>query len=753
MPKGVVKMCPTKIIELIKRRLDYGSIIAELGVTAIAFDKYLSEEFNMKYRALYKKINGVPAPAAKKVMSIDQKVFEKLFFVQTPTHEIADFFMCSKKALRGWVEETYGCTLEEVRAKNLVKGKVNLRENQFNLAIENSAMAIWLGRQYLSQSENGLTDNEDDSKDNYSPAFMVDNSINQFFSWACKPNPFYCNKTYSLLYGGRDGGKSVQVADMVIVAAMNRKEKGVILCGREIQNSLEKSSYPLIISRIEYFKLNKFFKVLKNKIVCIHNSVEIIFMGMREGSRSDALKGLHEVFFFWGEEAQSFSQKTIDILIPTIIRFKDCRLIFTMNRQYDNDPVFVEFSEKRKDETLLLNINYYDNKFLPDAVKSDAELLKARDLNKYMHIYGGEPARYYENSLWTESVINASRLNVVYERDNYEELIVACDPAETKKEYSNEYGVVVLGKLKGKEEVHIIHDESSQKSPNEFASDVCRLYELYDADSVIVETNAGGDFIKSAILEVNNRINVIEVRAGVDKVKRAIPCANLMQMGKIKHYSGLSTLESQMMKVTTSGYQGQPGESPDRVDAMVWGIFHLFGINDKDTVDLVFNSDMFPLPEERNIEILYKIFYCHFVHNKFVLFDLSIYSDGDRTNKILVNHVYVSYINEAYDLCFRLLKENHGRSLCIHDTNDGFILKDKLRHHFSNLSLYDIEEYEKMTIDEKVNRIYNDILNGLVSSLDRETFIQEVTKYKVNEDFKNPILELLCDIVLCSKHL
>ncbi|MGL2467702.1 hypothetical protein ACOWNJ_05555 [Helicobacter pylori] len=63
------------------------------------------------------------------------------------------------------------------------------------------------------------------------------------------------------------------------------------------------------------------------------------------------------------------------------------------------------------------------------------------------------------------------RCDEVYLRDNYIQLLIACDPATTNKDYSNEYGVVVMG-LKHDGVIHLIEDASGNYSPNEFCQRV-----------------------------------------------------------------------------------------------------------------------------------------------------------------------------------------------------------------------------------------------------------------------------------------
>ncbi|MGL2636100.1 hypothetical protein ACQJ7J_00930 [Helicobacter pylori] len=122
----------------------------------------------------------------------------------------------------------------------------------------------------------------------------------------------------------------------------------------------------------------------------------------------------------------------------------------------------------------------------------------------------------------------------VYLRDNYIQLLIACDPATTNKDYSNEYGVVVMG-LKHDGVIHLIEDASGSFSPNEFCQRVSELYRRYKAEMVVIETNNGGDFLKATLLLHDPILNVFEVRASTDKIRRSLPIASLGYMNRLKH--------------------------------------------------------------------------------------------------------------------------------------------------------------------------------------------------------------------------
>lgn len=90
---------------------------------------------------------------ARPRIKIDRAQFEKLCGLQCTLPEFADFFECSEDTIERWCRREYGHSFAEVFRIKRGRGKIALRRNQFKLSESNASMAIWLGRQYLGQTE------------------------------------------------------------------------------------------------------------------------------------------------------------------------------------------------------------------------------------------------------------------------------------------------------------------------------------------------------------------------------------------------------------------------------------------------------------------------------------------------------------------------------------------------------------------------------------------------------------------------
>ncbi len=84
---------------------------------------------------------------------IDKDQFEKLCALMCTQEEIADFFNCSADTVSRWCEREVGCGFADAYKKYSAQGKISLRRNQFVLSKKSAAMAIFLGKNYLGQTD------------------------------------------------------------------------------------------------------------------------------------------------------------------------------------------------------------------------------------------------------------------------------------------------------------------------------------------------------------------------------------------------------------------------------------------------------------------------------------------------------------------------------------------------------------------------------------------------------------------------
>ena len=193
-------------------------------------------------------------------------------------------------------------------------------------------------------------------------------------------------KRIKLYYGGRGGGKSYAFADSLLLKG--RMEKLLIACLREVQDSIKDSVYRLLCDRIVFYQMRD-YKILESRIENKITGTKFIFKGLRDQD-TQKIKSLEGVDIAWIEEGQSISKKSWDTLSPTI-RKDGSEIWISMNRNEENDPLWVLLASKPDERTMVVKVNYNDNPFCPDELKIQAEKCKKEHPEDYAHIWLGQP--------------------------------------------------------------------------------------------------------------------------------------------------------------------------------------------------------------------------------------------------------------------------------------------------------------------------------------------------------------------------
>ena len=106
--------------------------------------------------------------------------------------------------------------------------------------------------------------------------------------------------------------------------------------------------------------------------------------------------------------------------------------------------------------------------------------------------------------------------------------------------------------------------------PDKWGRISVRAFYDWDADRIVAEVNNGGDLVERLLRMVDNNIPYRSVRATRGKLVRAEPVAALYEQKRVHHVGMFKEMESQMCS-----YTGDINVSPDRLDAMVWGLTEL----------------------------------------------------------------------------------------------------------------------------------------------------------------------------------
>src|SRR6185369_2215817 len=124
------------------------------------------------------------------------------------------------------------------------------------------------------------------------------------------------------------------------------------------------------------------FTVLEAEIKTPGGGV-IMFQGMQNHT-ADSIKSLEGFDVAWVEEAQSLSQRSLDLLRPTI-RKPGSELWFSWNPAKPTDPVDALFrgAAGPPPGAVLVEANFTENPWFPEVLRAEMEWDRGRDPDKY----------------------------------------------------------------------------------------------------------------------------------------------------------------------------------------------------------------------------------------------------------------------------------------------------------------------------------------------------------------------------------
>ena len=189
----------------------------------------------------------------------------------------------------------------------------------------------------------------------------------------------------------------------------------------------------------------------------------------------------------------------------------------------------------------------------------DAELIEDRD-----------------DTLFPSALIERARVKAVPPMGgSLRRIVIGVDPPVSSNASSDCCGIVAAG-LGEDGVVHVLDDASLKASPVNWARRVASRYHRHGADRVVAEVNQGGDMVEAVLRQVDPGLPIEKVRATRGKWLRAEPVAALYEQGRVRHVGAFPELEDQMADFGRDGLSG--GQSPDRLDALVWAVTALVGL-------------------------------------------------------------------------------------------------------------------------------------------------------------------------------
>jgi predicted phage terminase large subunit-like protein len=392
--------------------------------------------------------------------------------------------------------------------------------------------------------------------------------------------------THIMAYGGSRSGKTFGFVRAVVIRALAHKSRHAMLRYRfnHIKASIVLDTLPKVMELCfpgvaEKCKLDK-----TDWYYSLPNGSEIWFGGLDDKERTEKILG-QEYATLYLNECSQIPYASRNMAVTRLAQNTPLRL----KAYYDCNPpgmahwTYRLFVEKRDPDrrTGLANPGNYaaitmnpkDNEAnLPATYLEELQGMSEAMRRRF---WLGQFADVSESALWTLELLDQQRI-VDGKVPEMVRIVVAVDPSGVSGEEdkrSDEVGIVVCGL--GKDgRGYVLEDLSGRMAPGMWGKAATAAYERHDADCIVAEENFGGAMVAEIIRAARPGTPYRAVKASRGKIVRAEPIATLFEQQKVSLVGYFAELEDQLCAMTTAGYVGS--RSPDRADAMIWGLASLF---------------------------------------------------------------------------------------------------------------------------------------------------------------------------------
>lgn len=401
--------------------------------------------------------------------------------------------------------------------------------------------------------------------------------------------------THGMLFGGSRSGKTfLLVRNIVLRALKAKRSRHAILRYRfnHIKASIILDTFPKVMEicfpGVEY-TLSK-----TDWFITLPNGSEIWFGGLDDKERTEKILGQEYATIYFNECSQIPSGSR-SIAITRLAQLAETspgnylvpRAFYDMNPTDKIHWAYKSFIQKVDPETkkelpdpenyVSFRINPEDN--LQNLSSNYLDTLKSLSPRLQKRFLRGEFSDGTPNALFNDEIIETWRV-VNGEIPDLVRVLVAVDPSGSGDDAGSEadaIGIVVTG-LGTDGNAYVLEDLTVKAGPSTWGRVAVDAYIRHEADAVVGEANYGGAMvqhvIRTAAAARNARVNYRKVTATRGKVVRAEPISALYDQGKVRHVGYFLDLEDELSGFTTNGYVGD--SSPNRADALIWGISELF---------------------------------------------------------------------------------------------------------------------------------------------------------------------------------
>lgn len=192
---------------------------------------------------------------------------------------------------------------------------------------------------------------------------------------------------YEVMYGSAGSGKSVFITQKLLIKALNKKRK--ILVIRKTQASQRESCWRLFLDVLVEWKILTYCKIrLSDYTIELPNGSIILFKGLDDPEKIKSIAGITDI---WIEEATELNEIDFDQLnLRLRAKVPEQQIFLSFNPISKANWVYKRWfadDAKLNDDTFILKTTYKDNRFLPpEYIKSLEEMINTNPT--YYRIYG-----------------------------------------------------------------------------------------------------------------------------------------------------------------------------------------------------------------------------------------------------------------------------------------------------------------------------------------------------------------------------
>ena len=397
--------------------------------------------------------------------------------------------------------------------------------------------------------------------------------------------------THCMLFGGSRSGKTFLIVRKIVARALKAPSRHAILRFRfnHVIASIAMDTLPKVMEIC--FPGARAGSKLDKQLwrFILPNGSEIWFGGLDEKERTEKILGQEYATLYLNECSQiPLSSRDIAVTrlaqnVPGLANkmFYDCN---PPSKRHWTHLFFIDKIDPARHQPLTAPGNFAALQINPTH---NAANLKAGYLEELENLDERKRRRFLlgvfsdddDTALWTPEMLDNGRL-LDKDPPEMQRIMIAVDPSGCSGPEdlrSDEVGIIVVG-LGDDGRGYVLEDLSGRFGPDRWKTIVASAFERHRADAVVAETNYGGAMVREVMRTASTAdglpLPFREMHASRGKNVRAEPIAALFQQGKVSLVGRFQELEYQLCAMTTGGWRGN--RSPDRADAMVWGLTALF---------------------------------------------------------------------------------------------------------------------------------------------------------------------------------